>query len=90
LGGDLDVGNGRNARRVASLLTTTRLSTFRAPNPGSPLRMHSYTTDRAPGWLQHGSGTFHDTVVNLPMVAVFSVGAQDRNVVTSTTARSAS
>lgn len=45
---------------------------------------------RAPGWLQHGSGSFHDTVVNRPMVKVLPVDAHERNSVTSVTARSAS
>lgn len=45
---------------------------------------------RAPGWLQNGSGSFHDTVVNRPMVQVLSAGAQLRNAAASSTARSAS
>lgn len=45
---------------------------------------------RAPGWLQHGSGSFHDTVVNRPMVMVLPFDGHDRNAVASATARSAS
>jgi predicted nucleotidyltransferase len=45
---------------------------------------------RAPGWLQHGSGSFHDTVVNRPMVKVLPVNGHERNADTSATARSAS
>lgn len=45
---------------------------------------------RAPGWLQHGSGSFHDTVVNRPMVKVLPAEDHDRNADTSVTARSAS
>lgn len=45
---------------------------------------------RAPGWLEHGSGSFHDTVANRPLVRVLPVDRQDQNAVTSATARSAS
>lgn len=45
---------------------------------------------RAPGWLQHGTGSFHDTVVNRPMVRVVPAEDHDRNADTSATARSAS
>ena len=45
---------------------------------------------RAPGWLQHGSGSFHDTVASRPMVRVLPADDHDRNAVTSATARSAS
>jgi predicted nucleotidyltransferase len=45
---------------------------------------------RAPGWLQHGTGSFHDTVVNRPMVRVLPEAAHDMNADASTTARSAS
>ena len=44
---------------------------------------------RAPGWLQSGSGSFHDTVVNRPMVQVLP-DVQRRNAAASSTARSAS
>ncbi len=45
---------------------------------------------RAPGWLQSGSGSFHDTVVNRPMVQVLPAGAPVRKVAASSTARSVS
>lgn len=45
---------------------------------------------RAPGWLEHGSGSFHDTVASRPLVRVLPVDDHDRNDVTSPTARSAS
>lgn len=45
---------------------------------------------RAPGWLGHGSGSFHDTVVKRPMVRVLPAADHDRNADTSATARSAS
>jgi len=45
---------------------------------------------RAPGWLQHGTGSFHDTVVSRPMLRILPTDAQVRNADTSATARSAS
>ena len=45
---------------------------------------------RAPGWLQHGSGSFHDTVASRPLVRVLPVSGHDKNAATSATARSAS
>ena len=44
---------------------------------------------RAPGWLQSGSGSFHDTVVNRPMVQVLP-DVQPRKAAAWSTARSAS
>ena len=44
---------------------------------------------RAPGWLQSGSGSFHDTVVSRPMVQVLPAGAQLRNTAAASSARSA-
>lgn len=45
---------------------------------------------RAPGWLQSGTGSFHDTIVNRPMVKVLPFDGQDRNDDASSTARPAS
>jgi predicted nucleotidyltransferase len=45
---------------------------------------------RAPGWLQTGTGSFHDTVVNRPLVQVLPLGAQPRKAAASSTARAAS
>ncbi len=45
---------------------------------------------RAPGWLQNGSGSFHDTVVNRPMAQVVPSDRQLKNASASSTARSAS
>ncbi len=44
---------------------------------------------RAPGWLESGSGSFHDTVAGRPLVRVLPE-AYDRNEATSETERSAS
>lgn len=46
--------------------------------------------NRAPGWLQAGTGSFHDTVVSRPLVKVLPVEAHDRNDDASATARVAS
>jgi hypothetical protein len=45
---------------------------------------------RAPGWLQTGTGSFHDTVVGRPLVKVLPVDGQDTNDDASATARLAS
>jgi hypothetical protein len=45
---------------------------------------------RAPGWLQTGSGSFHDTVVNRPTVRVLPADDQARNAAAASTARAAS
>lgn len=45
---------------------------------------------REPGWIDGGSGSFHDTVVSRPMVRVLPSGRQPRNSETSSTARAAS
>jgi len=45
---------------------------------------------RAPDWLRSGTGSFHDTVVERPMVQVLPVEDHKRNDATSATARSAS
>lgn len=44
---------------------------------------------RAPGWLRDGSGSFHDTLVNRPMVQVLPDERHVRNDDTSATASSA-
>jgi predicted nucleotidyltransferase len=45
---------------------------------------------RAPGWLQTGTGSFHDTVVDRPLVKVLPVAGHDTNDAASVTARVAS
>jgi predicted nucleotidyltransferase len=45
---------------------------------------------RAPGWLQTGSGSFHDTIVNRPLVKVLPVELHETNDDASATARTAS
>jgi predicted nucleotidyltransferase len=45
---------------------------------------------RAPGWLQTGTGSFHDTVVNRPLVKVLPVERHETNDDASATARVAS
>lgn len=44
---------------------------------------------RDPGWLHSGTGSFHDTIVNRPMVKVLPLDGQDRNDDASATARPA-
>ena len=45
---------------------------------------------RAPGWLQTGTGSFHDTVVNRPLVKVLPVERHATNDDASERARAAS
>jgi predicted nucleotidyltransferase len=45
---------------------------------------------RAPGWLKTGTGSFHDTVINRPLVKVLPADGHETNDETSATARAAS
>lgn len=45
---------------------------------------------RAPGWMKTGTGSFHDTIANRPMVKVLPFDGHDKNDDASSTARPAS
>ncbi len=59
-----------------------------AHNVGLEVGRELHVQIRAPGWLDNGSGSFHDTVAGRPLVRVLPVDGHDRNEPASATARS--